>query len=311
MIHHLSHSPLQPHEGTVTLTDGRVLGYACYGDPAAPPVLYFHGFPGCRTEPAMINVHGVRLIAVERPGYGLSDPKDGRTLLDWPRDVAQLIETLELDRPYVVGMSGGAPYAAACAYALGDRLSGAALLAGIAPPNLGWEAGSPAGALMAMGRRPLALRLAAKALLRMLRHGDAFSAMAALSNKLGAIPGLDVRMPKPAVTERVIAGWRHALRHGVHGPLGDALVYGQPWGFDIADIRIPVAIWHGGADRTVPVAAAHAYAAGIPGARLHIREGESHFSLIFRHYGAVLADLLRHRAEPGQPGRAADWSRVA
>ncbi|HYE49928.1 MAG TPA: alpha/beta hydrolase [Azospirillaceae bacterium] len=286
-------------DGTVLLRDGRRLGYAAYGDPAAPPVLYFHGFPGCRTEPASIPVRHVRLIAVERPGYGLSCPRDGRTFLDWPDDVAQLMDALELDGAFVVGMSGGAPYAAACALALGHRLSGAALLAGVAPPGHGWETGSPAGVLLSMARRPLALRLAATAVRRVLQHGDVSSVLAALHRLLG-LPALNGELAKTAVGERVMLGWRQALSHGVHGPLGDALLYGRPWGFDPGAIRIPVSVWHGSADRTVPVAAAHIYARLIPGARLHVIEGETHFSLAHRHHQAILADLLRHAAAPAR-----------
>ena len=81
---------------TITLPDGRRLGCAEYGDPDAMPVLYCHGFPSCRLEPSMLPVSGIRLIALDRPGYGLSDPLPGRTLLDWPRDVAAAADALGL-----------------------------------------------------------------------------------------------------------------------------------------------------------------------------------------------------------------------
>src|SRR3954471_17322215 len=101
-----------PRNNTITLPGGRRLGYAKYGDPDAMPVLYCHGFPSCRLEPSMLPVSGIRLIALDRPGYGLSEPLPGRTLRDWPRDVAAAADALGLHRFAVVGVSGGAPYAA-------------------------------------------------------------------------------------------------------------------------------------------------------------------------------------------------------
>ena len=74
----------------VTLPDGRGLGYAEFGPPDGPAVLYFHGWPSSRLEPAILGAGGVRIIAVDRPGYGLSDAVTGprpRSLADWPADI--------------------------------------------------------------------------------------------------------------------------------------------------------------------------------------------------------------------------------
>ncbi|MGI4944133.1 MAG: alpha/beta fold hydrolase, partial [Janthinobacterium lividum] len=92
-----------------------------YGDPAGPPVLYFHGWPASRLEAGLIPDLSVRLLALDRPGYGRSTPQPGRTLLDWPADVAAVADRLGLAKFHVVGLSGGGPYAAACALALPDR----------------------------------------------------------------------------------------------------------------------------------------------------------------------------------------------
>jgi pimeloyl-ACP methyl ester carboxylesterase len=146
---------------TISLPDGRRLGCAEYGDPDAMPVLYCHGFPSCRLEPSMLPVSGIRLIALDRPGYGLSDPLPGRTLLDWPRDVEAAADALGLGPFAVAGVSGGAPYAASCAALLKDRIIGLALICGIAPPGEGWEAGGAAAQLMMLDRLPGTVPLAA------------------------------------------------------------------------------------------------------------------------------------------------------
>ena len=104
---------------TIRLQDGRRLGYADLGDAGGTPVFYFHGFPSSRLEACMVEEHarrlGVRLLAVDRPGYGLSDDLPGRTIPDWPDDVVALADALGLERFAVVGSSGGGPYAIACA----------------------------------------------------------------------------------------------------------------------------------------------------------------------------------------------------
>ncbi|MEM8962720.1 MAG: alpha/beta hydrolase, partial [Acidobacteriota bacterium] len=124
---------------TIELDDGRRLGYADLGTPEGVPFFFFHGTPGSRLghveHDALATIPGVRLLLPERPGYGLSDPKPDRTLLDWARDVAQLADHLGIERFAVGGESGGGPHALACAAALGERVSMVILLASPAPAS--------------------------------------------------------------------------------------------------------------------------------------------------------------------------------
>ena len=75
----------------------------------------------------------IRLIVVERPGYGLSDFAPNRTLLDWPDDITQLADTLGLEQFSVMGYSGGGAYALACAHRLVNRINNVVLLSSAAP----------------------------------------------------------------------------------------------------------------------------------------------------------------------------------
>src|SRR5690606_10862687 len=75
---------------------------------------------------------GVRIIAPERPGYGLSSPRRGR-LIDYPDDVLQLAAALGLERFSAVGVSGGGPAALAAAYRLPQRLTAVGLVSAIGP----------------------------------------------------------------------------------------------------------------------------------------------------------------------------------
>jgi len=122
---------------TVQLSDGRTLAYLDIGDPEGRPVFYFHGGPGSRLEGLMFDELnqklGVRMIALDRPGYGLSDFQEDRTYLDWPDDISELADQLGIDRFAVLGWSSGGPYAAAVAHGIPQRLTVAAIVAGEGP----------------------------------------------------------------------------------------------------------------------------------------------------------------------------------
>jgi pimeloyl-ACP methyl ester carboxylesterase len=124
-------------ENAIALADGRRLAYREYGARDGAPVFFFHGWPGSRLDFAPNDATaadaGVRVIAVDRPGIGGSDPQAGRRVLDWPVDVAALADSLALDRFAVLGFSFGGPYARACAYALPDRVTYAGLVSCLGP----------------------------------------------------------------------------------------------------------------------------------------------------------------------------------
>ena len=125
---------------TIKLKDGRKLGYADLGNPDANSVVFhFHGFPGSRLEAMLLANKATseyRIISIDRPGMGLSDFKKNRTLLDWPDDVIELADALEIDKFAVEGISGGGPYAAACAYKIPKRLTSCGIISGVASKDL-------------------------------------------------------------------------------------------------------------------------------------------------------------------------------
>jgi len=124
-------------ENLIHLSDGRKLGYAEYGTPAGKLIFYFHSHPGSRINGRFMDQIakkiGVRIIAPDRPGCGLSDFKPERTFLDWPQDVLELADHLEIDKFAVLGASGGGPYAAVCANNIPQRVTRAGLLASVGP----------------------------------------------------------------------------------------------------------------------------------------------------------------------------------
>lgn len=128
-----SPSPLPTMESqSLTLADGRRLGYAQYGDPAGAPLIYFHGGGSSRLEPRYADRYarrlGLRLIGMDRPGYGLSTPMAEVNWQGVGRDALALADALSLKRFGVVGMSAGAPYALHLAAAAPERVTQVVLI---------------------------------------------------------------------------------------------------------------------------------------------------------------------------------------
>src|SRR4030042_1974723 len=124
-------------DSSIVLWDGRHLAYAEYGDPRGKPVFLFHGIPGSRIfrppPDDLTAANGVRLITVDRPGYGGSDFQPGRRILEWPADVCALADVLGLERFAVCGHSAGGPYVLACAAFIPQRLTAAGVISGLGP----------------------------------------------------------------------------------------------------------------------------------------------------------------------------------
>lgn len=112
----------------IRLRDGRTLAYEEFGNLRGKPIIHCHGAPSSRVEGRVIlNAAAaaeldVRVIVPDRPGMGRSDFQPGRRIVDWPNDVLELASALELETFAVLGSSGGAPYATACAVRIPDRV---------------------------------------------------------------------------------------------------------------------------------------------------------------------------------------------
>jgi pimeloyl-ACP methyl ester carboxylesterase len=273
-----------------TLKDGRKLGFAQFGAEGAPAVFYFHGWPGSRFEAGFFDVPGVQMIGVDRPGYGLSDPQKGRTLADWPKDIRALADHLRLDRFAAVGMSGGGPYAAACAHALQDRMSRAAIIAGLGPPDAPGMRDQRVGFLLNIGQRPWGGGMLMSVMRTFALSAAADRRIVFMRERLP--PGSkDREALTPAMLHMLLRSFREGLRRTVQGPQSDARIYGEPWPFKLEDIPVNVRIWHGTADLQVPVSIGRHYAAKIPMSQGVFPEGEGHISIVTNYLDAVVADL--------------------
>lgn len=275
---------------TLTLKDGRRLGFGQFGSTSAPPVFYFHGWPGSRFEAGFFDVSGVQMIGVDRPGYGLSDPHKDRTLADWPNDIRALADHLHLDTFAVVGLSGGGPYAAACAHFLKDRVTRAAIIAGLGPPEAPGMRDQRVGFLLNMGQRPWGSAAVLNVMRTLALSSLADKRIAFMRERLPP-ESKDRQVLSPALLQMLLASFREGLKSSVKGPQSDARIYGQAWPFALEQITVPMRIWHGTADLQVPVSIGRHYAAHIPNATGVFPEGEGHISIVVNYLEAVIADI--------------------
>jgi len=277
--------PIRPprFEGTLDLGGGRRLGYAEYGPASGRPILWFHGTPGARRQIAphareMAHALDVRLIAVERPGIGASPPHVYASFVEWAADLEVFCDALDLERVGIAGLSGGGPYALACAHQMPARVAAVAVLGGVAPA-VGDDA-APGGITPLVRTVSPALRLARRPLGAVLpRVVTALEPVAEQAMDLFASfmpPGDQLVFEDPGVRRMFIEDLVLASRRHMQAFLLDALLFGRPWGFALGDIHVPVHLWYGDADVIVPAAHGEHIARCIPGAVLRMRPGQGH-----------------------------------
>ena len=284
---------------TVQTTDGRVLAVEEAGDPAGWPVLVHGGTPGSRL---LYGPHardaaerGLRLIGYDRPGYGGSSPRPGRTVADCAADVRAICADLGIDRLAMWGASGGGPHVLACAALLPDLVAAAASLASLAPFDAD-------GLDYFDGMAPenvddtvlfFSDEAAARAKTDRDRAEILDEAPAAPAEAPGDDAGDDEEAggfgpPLPPADEAAVASglgdffataMRDGLAPGSEGWWEDNCLL-RPWGFSLSDITVPVLLLHGRQDTFVPFGHGQWLAAHIPGVKPLLLDGDGHLSLL-------------------------------
>jgi pimeloyl-ACP methyl ester carboxylesterase len=236
------------------LKDGRKLGYAEFGDPKGKTIFYFHGYVGGRLEPKMFLVNkklDCRLISLDRPGIGLSSFQENRRILDLQDDIVELANSLGIDKFSVVGLSGGGPYAAACAYKILERLDKVGIVAGMGPYKETKKfMVHPNKALFAIIKRfPFLHKRILKLLKKQMDNKDPEK----VSNRLlksrmksKKVPEPDKEVFKtPGFFELFIKLMQDIFQQGIEGVRLDGRLYTQSWGFELKNIKetVPVFLW--------------------------------------------------------------------
>ena len=262
--------------------DGRILMFAEWGDLSGSPVIDLHGTPGCRLSrhpnQDLVRSTGAHVVTYDRPGYGGSDRLRGRSIADCAADVAAIAEAAGFDRFAVSGGSGGGPHALAVAALLGDRITRGACIVGVAPYEaLGaaWSEGmDPENVkefLWAIeGEEKLAVELSREdAELRVRVSADPASLLAGFD-----LPESDrAVLARPDFAQVIREETDEETRQGVWGWVDDDLAHIHPWGFDLATIRVPTAVWYGLDDVLVPAAHGAWLARNVPGAVVRAQQG--------------------------------------
>jgi pimeloyl-ACP methyl ester carboxylesterase len=278
----------------ISLRDGRTLGYAEYGDPTGKPVFFFHGLPGSRLQrhpdDSIANELGARIITIDRPGYGLSDFQQGRKLLDWPDDVAQLANLLKIDQFASIGLSGGGPYLLACAYKMPERITSATVISGMGPID---DPDAIKGMLPSMR---LGLGIAPKVPWGFVRLALNPIAKLVSRNPLGAKKLLPSSAPeadkkafaRPDIQEVDRQDLGEAYRNGAQGAFWEVVLLANPWGFRLEDIHKKIYLWHGEEDTTVPQHMGRYVAHSLSDCKSTFYPGEGH-TLIYNYWREILA----------------------
>jgi pimeloyl-ACP methyl ester carboxylesterase len=310
----------QAHQDqTLTLPNGRTLGFAEYGNPKGTPLLYFHGYPSSRLEAspihAMARRQGLRVLALDRPGFGLSTPQPHRRILDWPVDVQAFAKSMHLSRFAVLGASGGGPYALACAYALPKHmLTGVGMFASATPWTGGAHHMSLARRMISFAARhwPSGLRVSLNALVGMLRwivstgpvtrRIDSWLEAAWRKRKEAEPEAIEEEETRTTAERRL-----ELVRMLIDEPFAQQaeaaaheakLLSAQDWGFRLEDVEYDVVrIWHGAQDTNAPMAMIRYMVERLPHCVLHEFEGDTHYTM-FKHVEGALKELV-----PGEAGR--------
>jgi pimeloyl-ACP methyl ester carboxylesterase len=279
---------------TLILKGGRTLGYAEWGNASGVPLVHLHGSSSSRLEHPLQPeaLEGVRLVTIDRPGHGLSDFQPGRTLLDWPQDVEALADHLGIEEFAVSGWSAGGPYALACAYRIPERLTRVGLISSFGPydrPAATADMDRFNKIALAMARRmPWALT---RRLTQMMGRTFTRDPEGTAQRRFASLPDPDRQaLSEPSARDMLLASMVESFRAGSDGSAWEARLMTLPWGFDLRDIAVPVALWHGDADINSPLAAANYLSHTIPNASLTVFPDEGHFHIL-KHWGEMIGQL--------------------
>ncbi len=302
-------------DNQLTLPDGRRLGYATYGPDDGWPILFFHGIPGSRhsahSAGLVSETHGGRLIAFDRPGYGLSDPMPGREICDWPSDVSDALDVLGVGQFSLFGYSGGGPFALATAATMPERVASLANVSAMGPLR------TPE-AEERLTRREQLERFVATWLKPILQFKTWQAARAIqrdvglfLQRRAAAAPEEDrLQIERPAINAVMRQDLLASVVRGGGTMAHEFHLMAQRWEFELASVRAPMQLWHGTADDVVPLWLAESVAARVPHAETRYLSGLGHL-LLLSHMGDIIEQLLESRIEPRVASDEAEASAAA
>lgn len=293
----------RPGDSTIRLRDGRKLQSLEVGKRDGSPIFHFHGNGSSRLEvltvQAVAEDLGVRLIGLDRPGIGGSDERRGYQLLDWPDDVVEVANQLGLERFAVEGLSGGAPFALACAYKIPHRLTACGLISPATGPFI-QQAGSFAlrSQIWMLVHVPWLVR----ALFRLsmqLSGSDEASLEQKLVHAGARLGEADHQLlGHPEIRKVFAQAMAESFRQAADASTKDGLVYSKPWGFQVEAITFEnLLLWQGEQDPVMPAAAARLLAHALPHCTATFYPDEGHLSTFVNHAQDIWKALSLEREQ--------------
>lgn len=274
------------YDKTLQLNDGRKLSYTDYNSSSLNTLFYFGN---SRLEVRILVEYaqqsGIRLIGTDRPGIGNSDFKKGRQLLDWPVDIIELADNLNVGQFAVMGVSAGGPYALACAYSIPDRLTACGIVSGVGPVRVHFYQ-----------RFPWFLKLMMWAMGRFFRNEK--SAKKAILNFTRNWPEADRKtLLVPEIQDLWVTSLTETFRKGAKGLMYDTiLVEAQPWDFKLEDVIFPdIYLWHGELDKDVPVIMGKTIEMQLPHCKANYYSDLGHLSVLVNKGMDILETLMKHK----------------
>ena len=268
-------------EPTVVAHENGQLAYTEYGDADGDPVVLFHGTPGSRLLGALFETvapeHGIRLLAIDRPGYGASEPWRSRSITDAGAYTTAVLDDADIETATLLAFSGGCPQAIAAAATHGDRVDRVEIISGATPPSVSEETPAIQQVLATLATR-------VPPVLGGLLRGQAWLAgRLAPEVVVAQYRADDPDEPIPEATAELIkADFIEAVSQSRRGAITELRTNAAAWGVDFERIDTLVEFRHGGRDTNVPLGDARRFAAALPDSDLTVYEDADHLETLLR-----------------------------
>jgi len=284
----------------ITLKDNRKLGFAEYGNVEGYPIVYCHGSQSSRLEMhydlSFAIENNLRVITIDRPGHGISDFNPKGSILEFARDVKQLMDHLEIDMFSVAGMSAGSPFTLGIAYLFPEKIHKISIISGFAPFSNESKRylTKDVKVMLSLAKSfPFLLRILLKVQLKQLKRNSHKAVQAFL--KIMSPADQEI-LKNDSVMDVIENMFKEAFKKGSQGVAYEvSKILVRDWGFSLADIQVPVTFWQGEKDNNVPFQWAELMKREIKNSKLHKYPEEGHL-IIFQHAKEIFPDLKNNIA---------------
>lgn len=269
-------------EDAVTDPSGRHVGYLARGPKGGRPVVYLHGAPGSRREQHLVPEEvlerfGVRLVSIDRAGYGATDPLAGGRPAR-VQDVLTVCDALGIEQFPMVAVSSGGSYALTLAALAPDRVTRVVLSSAQMP----YDVDEAVGSMQESMRVELPALRAGRS--THLEDGYEFARSVILDDAASALSGVVATLSAPErswyaqqwVQEALTVDMQDGVRASIEGFLDDGLSSVRPFEVDVSTVRCPVRAVHGSIDDWEPLANLRRSLAAVPDTQLVVLDGLNH-----------------------------------